>query len=322
MIGYNGIALLIGFLLDLCLGDPEWLPHPVRTMGSLIAFLEKRIRRGFGKTPKGELVGGVFLTVLVLLTVFFASAGLLFLAYLVFPYGYVVVSSLIFYQMLALKDLRKESMVVHDRLQKGDLEGARCGVSRIVGRDTDLLSEEGIIKAAVETVAENTSDGVTAPLLFMALFGPVGTCLYKAVNTMDSMVGYKNETYLYFGRAAARLDDVLNLVPSRISALMMIAVSPLAGMDGKNALRIFKRDRFHHASPNSAQTEAAAAGALHIQLAGDAYYFGKLYPKKTIGDGDRHPEYQDIARVNKLLYWSSCFLLGCILVIYGLLLCL
>ena len=213
------------------------------------------------------------------------------------------------FQILAAKSLKSESMKVYAALKEGDLPKARKAVSMIVGRDTQKLTEEGVAKAAVETVAENSSDGVIAPLLFLALGGPALGFFYKAVNTLDSMVGYKNDTYLYFGRFSAKLDDVLNFIPSRISGLLLVLASPLAGLSMEGAWKIFRRDRRNHASPNSAQTEAAAAGALGVQLAGDAYYFGKLYKKPTIGDPLRPVEYEDIRRVNRLMYAAVCLAL-------------
>ena len=194
-----------------------------------------------------------------------------------------------------------ESSKVWKQLNAGSLEEARKAVSMIVGRDTEHLTEEGVAKAAIETVAENTSDGVIAPMLYTALGGPVLGFLYKAVNTMDSMVGYKNEKYLHFGRFAAKMDDVWNYIPSRISALLMIASAWIFRMDYKRAWAVWKRDRRKHASPNSAQTEAVCAGALQVQLAGDAYYFGKLYPKETIGDDVRPIEPEDILRAGNLM---------------------
>ncbi len=207
--------------------------------------------------------------------------------------------------MLAMKSLKKESIAVYDKLQKNDLEGARNAVSRIVGRDTQYLTKEGITKATIETVAENTSDGVIAPLFYMTFFGTLGGVFYKAVNTMDSMVGYKNEKYIDFGKYPAKLDDIVNYIPSRISALLLCCCSFLLGYDGKNSFKIWKRDKRKHASPNSAQTESACAGALGIQLAGDAWYFGKRYHKEFIGDKNRDVEIEDIKRVNHLLYASG-----------------
>ena len=218
------------------------------------------------------------------------------------------------YQLLAARALQKESMAVCPPLAAGDLAGAREAVSRIVGRDTQRLDEAGVVKAAVETVAENTSDGVTAPLLFLALGGlPLGM-VYKAVNTMDSMVGYRNERYRWFGTAAARLDDVLNWIPARLSGLMMcLAAALLPGCSGRRALRVFFRDRRKHSSPNSAHTEAACAGALGVQLAGDAWYFGKKVSKPTIGDGLRPVERADVARACRLMYVTELLTLAAVL---------
>ena len=205
-------------------------------------------------------------------------------------------------QALAAKGLVQESRNVYKELQKQDLPAARKAVARIVGRDTQNLTAEGVTKAAVETVAENASDGVIAPLLYMLLGGaPLALC-YKAVNTMDSMVGYKNERYLYFGRAAAKLDDAANYLPARMAALLLAGAAALTGQDARGALRIWRRDRRSHASPNSAQTEAVMAGALGVQLAGPASYFGKLYEKPTIGDALRPVEPGDILRANRMLY--------------------
>lgn len=209
------------------------------------------------------------------------------------------------YQLLAANSLKKESMHVFDRLKNGTLDEARYAVSMIVGRDTQSLSKEAIIRAAVETVAENTSDGVVAPMFFMAIGGAPLMFLYKGINTMDSMLGYKNEKYLYFGRCAAKLDDLANYVPARLSAWLMILAAPFVRLDAKEAMRIYKRDRRNHASPNSAQTESVMAGALHIQLAGDAWYFGKLYKKPTIGDPIRPVQTEDIQRAGHLLYAAS-----------------
>ena len=215
------------------------------------------------------------------------------------------------YQIFATKSLKVESDRVYIALKDKGLEAGRKAVSMIVGRDTQNLTEEGVTKAAVETVAENTSDGVIAPLFYMLIGGAVLGFAYKAINTMDSMVGYKNDRYQWFGTAAAKLDDVVNFIPARVSAVLMIAASYLTGMDEKNAARIFRRDRFNHKSPNSAQTEAVMAGALDVQLAGDAWYFGKLHKKPTIGDPVREMELLDIRRSHKLLYGTA--MLGLIL---------
>ena len=316
MLYYSMPALAAGFILDLMIGDPRWLYHPVCLIGNLIAFLEKILRKIFPKTDKGELAAGIVEVILVCLL----SGGIPFLI-LHILYGISVWAGFALetfwcYQLLATKSLKTESMKVYDRLKNGTLDEARYAVSMIVGRDTQSLTEEGVTKAAVETVAENASDGVMAPLLYLAVGGPVLGAFYKAVNTMDSMVGYKNEKYLYFGRFAAKVDDVLNYIPARLSALFMVAAAGLTGLSAKNAWKIFKRDRYNHASPNSAQTEAAMAGALGVQLAGDAWYFGTLYKKKTIGDALRPVECEDIRRANRLMYASAGLLLIVVMLLY------
>lgn len=301
---YHIIAFFVGFLLDLLLGDPYCFPHPIRLIGKLISVTEKKIRCHKGKA---ELWQGAGLTFIVLSSVGIAATLILFLAYWLHPYVGIAVECIMTYQVLAVKCLKVESMKVYRCLKDGDLKQARTAVSMIVGRDTECLNEEGVAKAAIETVAENTSDGVIAPMLYLAVGGPVLGFLYKAANTMDSMVGYKNDDYLYFGRVAAKLDDVLNFIPARISAGFMIASSFLLGnpFSGKRAWTIYKRDRRKHASPNSAHTEAVCAGALGIQLAGDASYFGKIVKKPYIGEASRKVEYQDIKRVNSLLYMAA-----------------
>ena len=302
---YHTIALAAGYLLDLLIGDPRWLYHPVCLIGNLIALLEKGIRKIFSKTEKGELSGGVLEVVLVCLISLGVPWVVLSVLYRYMPLAGLALETFWCYQLLATKSLKDESMKVYDRLKNGTIEEARYAVSMIVGRDTAELTEEGVTKAAVETVAENGSDGVIAPMLYMALGGVPLMFLYKGINTMDSMLGYKNDRYLYFGRCAAKLDDLVNYIPARISGWLMVAAAFLTGMDGKNAAKIYKRDRRNHASPNSAQTEAAVAGALRVQLAGNAYYFGKLYEKPTIGDKLREVEPEDIRRANRLLYGAS-----------------
>ena len=305
MIYYSMAALGAGFILDLIIGDPRWLYHPVCLIGNLIAFLEKILRKIFPKTNKGELAAGIVEVILVCLF----SGGIPYLI-LHFLYGVSVWAGLVLetfwcYQLLATKSLKTESMKVYDRLKNGTLDEARYAVSMIVGRDTQSLTEEGVTKAAVETVAENSSDGIIAPMFYMAIGGVWLMFLYKGINTMDSMLGYKNDKYLYFGRCAAKLDDVANFIPARISGWLMVAATVLVKMDTKNAAKIYRRDRRNHASPNSAQTEAAMAGALDVQLAGNAYYFGKLYEKPTIGDAIRPVEVEDIRRSNRLLYATA-----------------
>lgn len=305
---YHISAFFFGFLLDLLLGDPYWLPHPIRLIGSLISGLEKKLLGGrTEKDHKKELKKGVLLVFLVLFITFSVSAILIVGTYNIHPYLGVLVETIMTYQILAAKCLKVESMKVYHCLQTEGLEAARKAVSMIVGRDTSVLDEEGVAKAAIETVAENTSDGVIAPMLYTALGGPILGFFYKAVNTMDSMVGYKNEKYLYFGRAAAKLDDLVNYLPSRISAYLMIcaAFTGGKGYSGRQAYKIYKRDNRKHASPNSAQTESVCAGALGIRLAGNASYFGKMVKKPFIGDSLRNVEYEDIKRVNKLMYLTA-----------------
>ena len=295
-------ALLLGFLLDLLLGDPQWAPHPVRAIGRLIAGLERPLRGLFPKTPGGERLAGTALVVLVVGLSAGAAWGLLFAAGLVSRWLAFGLEAVMSYQCLAARALRDESGKVYQALKTGTLDEARYAVSMIVGRDVDRLDETGVAKAAVETVAENTSDGVIAPLLFLALGGGVLGMAYKAVNTMDSMVGYKNERFRDYGTCAARLDDVLNFIPARLSGVLLCLAAALTGLDGLNAWKIFRRDRLNHKSPNSAHTEAAAAGALRIELAGSGYYFGKLVEKPVMGAPLRPVEPEDIVRVNRLMY--------------------
>lgn len=295
---------LIGMILDWILGDPVWLYHPVRIIGKWISFLEKILRKFAGDQEGNEkklLIAGGILWILVILASAAVPVGILYLAEKISPCAAFVLECFWCYQLLAARSLGKESKKVYKKLIQDDLSGARLAVSMIVGRDTENLTVEGVTKAAVETVAENTNDGVIAPLIYMLIGGPILGFVYKAVNTMDSMLGYKNEKYLYFGRVAAKMDDVAGFIPARISALLMILASCLLGMDGKNALWIWKRDRRKHASPNAAQTEAVCAGALQVQLAGDAWYFGKKHEKDTIGDPIRNIEPKDILRSEKLM---------------------
>lgn len=298
-------ALLCGILLDFMLGDPHGWYHPVIGIGKIITKMEKWIRKSFPKGRRGERIGGIVLAVVVIAVSTAVPAVLLYIAYRMHMLAGIVLEAVMCYTMLAAKSLKTESMKVASALEEEGIEAGRKAVSMIVGRDTKHLDEKGVIKAAVETVAENTSDGVIAPLLFMGIFGAPGGFFYKAINTMDSMIGYKNEKYRYLGTAAAKLDDVVNFIPARISAVMMIISAGLCRLDAKNAFRIFKRDRYNHASPNSAQTEAVMAGALGVRLAGDAWYFGIKHEKPTIGDNRRSVEIGDIKTSNRLMYVTT-----------------
>ncbi len=311
ILGCHLIAFVAGFLLDLLLGDPHWLPHPVRLIGKLISFLEARLLGESGeaalRSSRQKRVRGVLLVIFVCASSFFVAAAILIPCYIISPILGCIVEAVMTYQMLATKCLKDESMKVYRALETGTLDDARRAVSMIVGRDTAHLTDEEVTKAAVETVAENTSDGVIAPMLYFALGGPVLGFFYKTVNTMDSMVGYKNERYIDFGRCAAKTDDVLNFFPARISAFLMIAACLLLGRDfsAKNALRIYKRDRLKHESPNSAHTESVCAGALGIRLAGPASYGGIVEEKPFLGDDIRPVEHRDIIKANQLLYAAS-----------------
>ena len=310
---YHIFAFIAGFVLDLLIGDPHFIPHPVRLIGSLISFLDKRLNCDAGcniSEKKLNLIKykrGMLLVFTVIFATFAISVIIIVAAYSINLYAGLIAEAVMTWQILATKCLRVESMRVYDALRTDGVDAGRRAVSMIVGRDTSVLDVAGVTRAAVETIAENTSDGVIAPMFYTAIGGPVLGFVYKAVNTMDSMLGYKNDKYMYFGRFAARLDDVVNFIPARISAYLMIAAAFIGGrqFDGKNAYRIFKRDRFNHASPNSAQTESVCAGALRVQLAGDAVYFGKLVKKKYIGDGLREIEYEDIKRANRLMYITA-----------------
>ena len=299
-------AACIGFLIDFIVGDPQGLWHPVCGIGSLISRMEKKLRKNTADTPQNLLLAGAALAVTIPCMTVVITAVLLLAAGFIHPYLRFVLMCVLDGWILAARSLKTESMKVYRRLKEKNLNGARYAVSMIVGRDTERLTAEGVTRAAVETVAENASDGVIAPLLFLLFFGPVGGSFYKAVNTMASMVVYKNEKYLYFGRAAAKLDDLVNYIPARLTGLAFAAAACLIpGMSGKNAFKIWRRDRRNHKSPNSAQSESACAGALGVQLAGDAWYFGELYHKPAIGDALRPIEPEDIPRANRLMYVAS-----------------
>lgn len=299
------IPLILGFILDCIIGDPYKMPHPIKLIGRLIGGLEKLVR----SRMKNLRSGGVILALTVIIMSTAAPLALLIICYCLNLFLGIAVETVLCCYMLAARCLLNESMKVCKAAESGNTEAARKAVSMIVGRDTATLDRDGIVRATVETVAENTSDGITAPLFYMGIGGAVGGFFYKAANTMDSMIGYKDEKYADIGRFAAKLDDVLNYIPSRLTALLMVIAAPICGLDGRNAFRIWKRDRRKHASPNSAQTESVCAGALHVRLAGDAYYFGKLHKKPYIGDDDRPIETDDIRRANRLMYVSAVLML-------------
>ena len=303
-------AVLGGFVLDALFGDPAWLPHPVVYMGKAISKLEKFLRPRLPKTPQGELLGGAIVAFCLPVGTFLLTGLVCRGAARLHPLLGLAVQMFWCAQALAARGLVQESTNVYKELIKPDLPAARRAVSRIVGRDTAALTAEGVTKAAVETVAENASDGVIAPLLYMLIGGAPLALTYKAINTMDSMLGYKNEKYLYFGRVPAKLDDVANYIPSRLAGLLWVAAAALTGNSARGAWKIWRRDRRRHASPNSAQTESACAGALGVQLAGPAYYFGQYYPKLTIGDALRPIEPEDILRANRMMYAESILALA------------
>ena len=309
------LALPIGFCIDLILGDPHGWPHPVIWIGKLISALEKALRRTFPKTPAGEKAAGAVLWILTAGISFLVPFLALRLCWRVSPWLRLALESVMCWQILATKSLRVESMKVHVALETGDLEASRRAVSMIVGRDVATLDDAGVTRAAVETVAENTSDGIVAPLFFLALGGAPLGFFYKAVNTMDSMLGYVEPPYKDIGFFPAKLDDVTNYLPARISALLMLLGGGILGMDMKNGWRIFKRDRYKHASPNSAQTESVCAGLLGLHLAGDAWYHGVLHKKEYIGDETRAIEHEDIPRACRLLYATAVLslLLACVI---------
>ena len=298
-------AIVAGFILDLIFGDPHWLPHPICLIGNLIGFLDKKLRRMLAPGETALLLGGALMVIIVLVLTFAVPYAVLTLAEQVNPWLRFALETVMCYQIFATKCLRDESMKVYTALHNNDLEDARVKLSWIVGRDTKELTAEEVTKGAVETVAENTADGIIAPMFYMFIGGAPLAFLYKGINTMDSMVGYKNDKFLYFGRCAAKLDDVANFIPARITGILMILASYFLNMNSAGAWKIFWRDRYNHLSPNSAMTESVTAGALNIQLGGDHYYFGKLVHKDTIGDNIRPVVAEDIVAVNNLLYMTA-----------------
>ena len=298
-------ALFIGFIIDLIVGDPHSIPHPVIFIGKLISAIEKAVRKIFPKTVRGENVAGGVLWLLVVVISTAVPALLLWLCYGLNTWLGLALESIMCWQILATKSLKDESMKVYAALKTGNIEKSRYAVSMIVGRDTADLNDKAVARAAVETVAENTSDGIVAPLIFLAIGGAPLGFFYKAVNTMDSMLGYVEMPYKNIGLVPAKMDDVMNFIPSRLSALIMLFAGWLLKLNVKNGWKVFRRDRFNHASPNSAQTESVCAGLLGLRLAGDAWYHGELHKKKFIGDALREIEYEDIQRACRLLYVTA-----------------
>jgi len=299
------LAVICGFALDFIFGDPHGLPHPIILIGNLIGFLEKKSRQLFEGDNSLMLFSGFILVLIVLILTFGIPYIILYFAQKINPWLAFILQVFMFYQIFATRCLKDESLEVYKPLVAGDLPMARKRLSWIVGRDTEKLTEEEVTKATVETIAENTADGTIAPMLYMFIGGAPLAFLYKGINTMDSMIGYKNEKYLYIGRCAAKLDDIANFIPSRLAAGFMIVATYLLHLDYSSAWRIFKRDRYNHLSPNSAQTESVVAGALGVQLGGGHFYFNEFVPKQTIGDNSRAIIPRDIIVTNKILYYTS-----------------
>ncbi len=305
-----GSAIACGFVLDTLLGDPRWLPHPICLIGNVIAILEKIVRKIFKRNEMGLLFGGFLIVLIMCFGTFFVANYIVVFVSEFANWASFAVQTFMFYQIFAMRSLWDESTKVQQALADQDLPLARKMLSYIVGRDTAELTAEEVAKGAVETVAENTADGVIAPMFYMFIGGAPLAFVYKAINTMDSMLGYKNEKYLYLGRCAAKLDDIANFIPARISALVMIIAAGILKYDSKKAWKIFRRDRYNHLSPNSAMTESVAAGALNIQLGGGHYYFGEWVHKDTIGDDLKKITYENIYDMNKLMVATSFLSLG------------
>lgn len=299
---FSMASIIIGLLLDLIIGDPEGWPHVVRLIGSFIEYLDEKIRVVIGTTPRERKLGGVLCWVLVMFVTIGISGGILFVCWKISPHLYLIIASIVCFEVLSVKALKQGSLAVMEKIDAGNLPAARNFLSMIVGRDTYELDEKHVIMAAVETVAENTCDGCVAPLFYLMLFGPVGGLAYKAVNTMDSMLGYKDEKYIDFGFFAAKADDVANFIPARLSAVLMIVSAFFLKLDWQGAVEIFKRDRFKSESVNAGQTESVCAGALGIQLLGDATYKGVLHKRPLIGYGIRECNSDDIDKTNDMMY--------------------
>lgn len=296
------MELTIGFILDLIIGDPNNPVHPVRIIGRLCTILEKIMRNIFKNSLK---LAGLIVWIITVAVTFLVTFFIVYIARKVNLYFGIIVEGILIYFCISSKGLVVEGKKVISYLLKNDIIGARKQLSYIVGRDTESLDEKGIVRAVIETIAENMSDGVIAPIFYGGIFGAPLAMAYKAVNTMDSMFGYKNDKYMEFGFFPAKLDDVFNYIPARITGFIIIISSFILGYDYKNSYKIYKRDRYNHTSPNSAHPEAAMAGALKVQLGGSNYYFGKLVEKPTIGDRLKEIETRDVDCTAKVLYLSA-----------------
>ncbi len=309
MLLYSTLAIIIGFLLDLTIGDPRGWPHLVRLLGALISTLEKALYN-YGRKRQA----GTILVTTVLFVSAAVSLAILATAWLLSPWFYLVVTSLLCWQILAARSLAEESKPVYYALRNQDLSASRRKLAMIVGRDTSALEEPDVVRATVETIAENTTDGIVAPLFYFMLGGVPAAIIYKAINTMDSMLGYKNDRYREFGRRAALLDDIANYLPARISALIMLSACAASGFSASGAWKIWRRDRRKHKSPNAGQTEAVMAGALGIALGGASRYGGVLIEKPVLGDPLRTAEIEDIKRAQTIMWWTTVFALVLVLV--------
>lgn len=303
------LPLIIGFALDLCLGDPSWLPHPVAWIGKGVSYLEETLRRSATASRYRDSLNGLLLVVVVVMGVYYAAAIVAAIAGSIHPYVGVAVESYLVFQLLAVRGLRDAGVKVYRRLVRFDLPGARAALAEIVSRDTGSLDQDGVARAAVESIAENASDGAVAPMFFYAVGGLPLLAAYKAINTLDSMVGYKNVRYRDFGRIAALLDDIANFIPARLTGLFFVAAAFPIRYDWRESWRIFRRDRKKHSSPNAGHPEAAVAGALGVRLGGPSFYGGLLVQKPWIGDPKRSIEAEDIVRTNRLLYAASALAL-------------
>ena len=310
----NIISIYTGYALDLIIGDPYSFPHPVRFIGKLISIVEKYIRK-ITSTDRGLKIAGFFLW-FITVGVTFVVTYFVVILFKFNNFAYFIVNSILIYTTLATKCLKDESTKIYKVLKTGDIEKSRVQLSYIVGRDTTHLNEKEIVRATVETVAENTVDGIIAPLFYGFIGGAPLAMAYKAINTLDSTVGYKNDKYYYLGFASAKIDDIANYIPARIGVLLLALGSLFTGFNFKNALKIGIRDRKNHKSPNCAFSEGAVAGALGIQLGGTNIYFGKPVYKPTIGDKRREIEVEDIVRTNKIMYGASIISILIFTIIY------